>query len=505
MVRIPRRIVALVAVGASLALVACKVPDMLPGKGAGAQLDTSGTTFRGSVTPKVQWAAAVGDIDAAPDEIDGISVDNDGNTIISGVFRGQVNLGAKTYASVGGDDIFLASFNSGGGLNWSHRFGSSGLDNTFDVTTDATGNIYLSGWFSGNVDFGGQTLSSRGATDMFVAKFSSGGGLLWARQFGGSQGDGGNEIAVTANGEIAVSMITEGSVTIGDRNFAYGGGKRDAFVIRMNSEGQIRWVSHVNSEGTERIRALAIAPGGDVYIGFQFHKQLRITGADRQARSLSGAGHWDGALARLDPNGSVQWVLPVMSGNNDNVRGIGVGTDNEIYASGKIQGPATVVDRNVPLPAKVSGDKKGVDYVLKVNKAGQFVWLVGMRSKIKAIGGELQASPRGVVTSSLQRGGGALYRLRSGGKPETIGKIDVSHPAPMAYALGLSPAGDLLFTYIPDPVNEQSGSFGDVLSLSRNGRYLAQALRFRSTIKVGGRSMSTSSKKDSAIVFMTLQ
>ena len=509
MVRISRRAIALAAIGVSLVLVACKVPDLMPSGGdvspSVSTINKSGATSRVGTSPSVQWAMAVGDIDAAPDEVDGIAVDNDGNAIVSGVFRGQVNLGARTYASVGGDDIFLASFNSGGQLNWSQAFGGPGRDNTFDLAVDGVGNIYLSGWFSNAVDFGNQTLRSRGATDMFVAKYDPGGSLIWARQFGGNQGDGGNEISVTESGEIAVSLITEGAVTIDGRDFAYGGGRRDAFVIRMDTNGKVRWVSHVNSEGTERIRALDMSPGGDVYVGFQFHRDLRLTGSDGRSRSLTGVGHWNGALARLDPAGRVQWVLPVMSGENDNVRGIGVGSDNEIYASGKIQGPATVVDRNVPLPRKISGDKKGIDYVLKVNKAGEFQWIVGMRSKFKAIGGELVASPQGVITSSLQRGGGVLYRMDKTGKPKAMGKIDASHTAPMAYVMGLSPSGDLRFTYIPDPVTERSGSFGDTLDRSFNGRYFVQALRFRDTIRVGGRELSTSSKKDSAIVFMSLQ
>lgn len=510
MVGIHRSLIGLAVVGACVFLVGCRVGDIIPGSsnpdpGGSLSQTESMSMASGPITPRVQWSSAVGNIDAAPDEIDGISVDDAGNTVVSGVFRGQVNLGKKTYNSSGGDDIFLASFSRDGSLNWAQQFGGPGLDNTFDLTTDGSGNIYLSGWFSGVVDFGGQTLSSRGATDMFVAKFDTSGNVVWARQFGGEQGDGGNEIAVTASGEIAVSMITEGSVSIDGRNYAFGGGKRDAFVIRMGTDGQVLWVSHVNSPGTERIRALAISPQGDVYAGFQFHKQLRITGADGQTRSLSGVGHWDGALARLDPNGRVAWVHPVMSAENDNVRGIGVGSDNEIYASGKIQGAAQVVDRQVPLPGKVSGDKKGIDYVLKVNKAGQFQWIVGTRSNIKAIGGELQADPRLVITSSLQRGGGALYRIAAQGGPEKIGNFEATHSAPMANLMGLSPSGDLLFNYIPDPVSEGSGSFGDTVSLSRNGRFLVQALRFRETISVAGRSLSTSSKKDSAIVFLTLQ
>lgn len=505
MVRIARSTVKFAALGLAMLLPACQVTDAVSGLAGGASSGGNGGAYRGGSSVSVQWARAVGDIDAAPDEIDGISVDNAGNTVISGVFRGQVNLADRTFTSAGGDDIFIASFNRSGALNWARQAGSGGPDNTFDLTTDGAGNIYASGWFSGSVDFGGQRLTSQGATDAFAVKLDSSGNLLWAKSFGGAQGDGGNEIAVTSGGEIAMTMMTDGQTVIDGRSYNFGGGKRDAFVIRMGTNGGVRWVAHANSGGTERIRALAIAPGGDVYAGFQFNQSVRMTGSDGQSRSLSGVGQWDGALTRLDPSGRVQWLLPVMSGNNDNVRGIGVGSDNEIYASGMIKGPAQVAGRNVNLPDSITGNKKGIDYVLKVNKSGQFVWLVGLRSKIKAIGGELQASPSGVITSALQRGGAKVYRLGAKDqRPSPIDTISVGHAAPMSYITKLSPAGDVVFSYTPEPVTEGSGAFGDVLSLSRNGQYLVQALRFRQTISVGGTKLSTPSRKDSAVIFMSL-
>ncbi len=473
--------------------------------GAGGAYAQESKSYSGGSRPSVLWAKGIGNIDVAEDEIDGISVDNNGNTVIAGVFRDKIALGNKTYSSVGGDDIFLASYNRNGQLNWSKTMGSAGLDNTFDVTTDASGNVYMSGWFSGTVDFGGDRLKSRGSTDMFIAKYSPDGALLWARNFGGTKGDGGNEIAVTAGGQIAVSMITEGDVAIGGKTYQYGGGSRDALVIRMTPRGDVLWVAQAKGSGTERIRAMAISPEGDVYVGFQFHKQLRLYGADGQSMTNEGMAHWDGALARLDPNGKLQWLKPVMSGDNDNVRGIGVGSNNEIYASGKIQNSAQVVDRTIKLPEQYAGDNKGIDYVLKVNKAGEFQWIVGMRSGIEAVGGELQAYSGGVITSALQKGGANLFRVDAGNKGATrVGSISVDHTAPMAYAMGLTPAGNLRFSYVPSPTKKRSGSFGDVLSLSRDGRYLAQSLRFRDSISVAGTEMDTPSKKDSAIVFMQL-
>lgn len=124
------------------------------------------------VTISPIWAHSIGEIDTQKDEIDGVFVDNNGNTVFSGVFRGQVNLDNKTYRSRGKGDIFIASVRKNGSYNWVLHVGGSGDDNTYDISGDAEGNIVLSGWFSESIQFGDIHIQSRGETDMFVAKLS---------------------------------------------------------------------------------------------------------------------------------------------------------------------------------------------------------------------------------------------------------------------------------------------------------------------------------------------
>src|SRR5437762_2530439 len=62
--------------------------------------------------------------------------------------------------------------------------GSTGSATTTCIVTDQNGSCYFGGSFSGIVNFGGTTLSSTGTNDAFVARFSAGGILLWAKQLG---------------------------------------------------------------------------------------------------------------------------------------------------------------------------------------------------------------------------------------------------------------------------------------------------------------------------------
>lgn len=443
-----------------------------------------------SAKPSVAWAYSVGETDAQIDEIDGISVDDDGNAVISGILNNKLTFAGTTMTSRGEGDIFLISIAANGKTNWAHQIGGKGDDNTFDLTTDSAGNIYASGWYTGTVDFGGQTVTSKGGTDQFVAKYSQGGKLLWVTSLGGRRNDGGNEISVLDNGEIAVSAMSNGDFEAGGQTFKYGGGQRDAFLIRMSAGGDVKWVTHVNGPGTERIRAVSMAPSGDVYLGFQYKGTLNL-----QGQSLTAKGNWDGAAARLNSKGDLVWLQPVGSKGVDNVRGIGVGPDGNIYASGVFAGPGIMFDREVPV---LGG--KGDDYVVRLSPAGKPLMFLSLAGPGRSVGTELQADRRGVVISGMQEGPLTVRR-----NAEVIATIEPTTKMPSSYVAAFDAKGKMRFIYSPSPSGgKASGAFGDVLSVSRNGRYLVQALRYRDKLTVDGKAMSTPSKMDSVVVFLRL-
>ena len=54
--------------------------------------------------------------------------------------------------SSGGQDIFLVKYNSSGTKHWTKQLGTSKDDRGFGVTIDSSGNIYVSGSTSGELD-----------------------------------------------------------------------------------------------------------------------------------------------------------------------------------------------------------------------------------------------------------------------------------------------------------------------------------------------------------------
>ena len=71
--------------------------------------------------------------------------------------------------SSGNHDIVLVKYNSTGTKQWTKQLGTSSDDQGLGVTTDSSGNIYVTGLTDGRLD--GNTIS--GGSDIFLVKYNS--------------------------------------------------------------------------------------------------------------------------------------------------------------------------------------------------------------------------------------------------------------------------------------------------------------------------------------------
>src|SRR5439155_9716426 len=116
----------------------------------------------------------------------GVAVDSGGNVAVTGFFQGAVDFGGGPLACPARRSSVVAKFAAADGAPlWSKRFGSTNDDIGYAVAVDGAGNLLVTGYFRGTVDFGGATLVSMyGGIDVFVAKLAGADGtLVWARGF----------------------------------------------------------------------------------------------------------------------------------------------------------------------------------------------------------------------------------------------------------------------------------------------------------------------------------
>jgi hypothetical protein len=93
---------------------------------------------------------------------------------------------------------------------------SSGITFGSNTATDADGNIYSTGTFTGTFDAdpgaGTFNLVSAGGDDIYVRKLDSGGNFVWAKQFGSTGVDQGHYISIDGSDNIDVIGTFSGTV-----------------------------------------------------------------------------------------------------------------------------------------------------------------------------------------------------------------------------------------------------------------------------------------------------
>jgi hypothetical protein len=120
----------------------------------------------------------------------GIAIDNTNNIYLCGNFTGICNFGGTTKTSNGAQDFFVVKFNNSGAFQSVVTAGGSEGDQCHRLAIDASGNIYITGWFRTTTDFGnGVSLTARaagGGHDIYFAKYNSGGTCQWSHRAGGT-------------------------------------------------------------------------------------------------------------------------------------------------------------------------------------------------------------------------------------------------------------------------------------------------------------------------------
>jgi hypothetical protein len=130
-------------------------------------------------------------------------------------------------------------------LGWSTYYGGPVEERNYQVETDATGNIYTTGFTSSPILPGNTFYSSLGpGQDVSLTKYLPNGVIDFYTIFGGSSSDYGNDIDVNdATGEIYVCGSTSSSnlpvniLTSSAHQGTYGGGLNDAFLLKLLSDG----------------------------------------------------------------------------------------------------------------------------------------------------------------------------------------------------------------------------------------------------------------------------
>lgn len=245
-----------------------------------------------------RWTISLG---GTADEVGlDIATDSAGHVIASGFYQGPVDFGSGEVAIGANRSAWLTKRAAADGAElWTRVFGEAGK--LFDITqviVDNDDSVIVTGMYSGAQDFGGTELIG-GPGDMFVAKFSANGNLLWARGLGTSSRSGATSVVVGSDDRIYVSGFFSGTVYLPDSVVV--ASTKELFVAAFESDGTPRWFNKYANENSEL--RLALTDNGDLIAVTTISTPIALGGI-----TISPVAMYSQALARISPDGDVIWA-----------------------------------------------------------------------------------------------------------------------------------------------------------------------------------------------------
>ena len=283
-----------------------------------------------------------------------VVTDSNGRITFTGNFTGPASFGGVVLN--GTSDLILAQYNSAGVHQWSQRFGSASPDVGYALAVGPSNDIYLGGRFDADASFGGATVFNAGGLDILLARYTSAGAHIWSMGLGGLANESAYGVAVDAAGNVVVTGFFEGSVNFGDGNLVSAGGTQDMFVARYTFAGNHAWARRAGSTvgATETGYSIDTDASGNVFVTGQFSGTANFGGAD-----LVSGGTSDIFLVKYDYHSQQPFIKTIADIGNDQGRQLNIRFERSGEDQGGSSTPILTYEvyrREKPAPSLVAGD-----------------------------------------------------------------------------------------------------------------------------------------------------
>ncbi len=290
-----------------------------------------------------------------------VAVAQDGSFFVTGSFSGEISIESNNYLSVGQRDAFLAKFQSDGSLIWFNQFSplTGETIDAYGIHIDESGNVYFTGYYTGDVSFGEFDLPGIFVMNLFVVVANSDGEISLATGHSTSNPlELGFKVDTDDDGNIYVLGSTDGNVyfrspsviikyapdgtmqmdyyhdqnfcdmkIVGDNIYFTGTinspdyigdfylepiSYNDAFVAKSNTNMEFAWAymaGHNTTYGDSYGISMYVSPDEDVFFT-GFYRMNIVWGSIE----LTGSG---GFVTRCSSDGIFSWVEQVSEYYND--------------------------------------------------------------------------------------------------------------------------------------------------------------------------------------------
>ncbi|MBK7889034.1 MAG: hypothetical protein IPJ86_17595 [Bacteroidetes bacterium] len=262
------------------------------------------------------WAISMGGV--SNEEGLFIGCDASGNIYGGCLFSGSVDFdsgpGTSLLTATGGADVCIFKLDPSGNHLWAVSFGTTSSEALSGMDINSSGDIILTGSFSGSGDFnpnaGVYTMTAVAFSDIFFVKLNALGTFLWSSSLGSAGFDFSQNVCFTSTGEI---LVVGGFNNVLD--FDPGPGTNvltptsmNGYLLKLNSAGNFLWVQQFS--GFSMIPTqVDITTAGKIFLAGSFKGTVDFDPGPGVVSVTSGNIQTDAFVRRLDQNGAYEWHL----------------------------------------------------------------------------------------------------------------------------------------------------------------------------------------------------
>ena len=343
--------------------------------------------------PNFQWAKSVGGPDL--EFIEHMTTDASGNVIVAGYFYSAlITFGNTTLTNVdpGTGDIFIVKYDTYGNVIWAKRVGGLENDNCFGITSDKNENIYLTGYFTKSIILGTDTL-----IDTSLNRNNS---FLTKLDLNG------NVITSKKLGvKFAYSLVLDNlnnvyiTGTFDTPVYIFGldtlinHGDANSFLAKFDSNLNENWANSIISTRSNFANTIKIDSNGDIIISGTFGSDSLVIGNDTLINKSYGVNYnQDIYIVKYDSLGNTVWAKSAGGIGNEIVSSISMDRNGNVILIGYFDSHILSVG-NINLTNTTSDGSTDI-YIIKYSHSGALLWA-------KRIGGTLYEVSRNIITDSL--------------------------------------------------------------------------------------------------------
>jgi len=245
----------------------------------------------------------------------GIAATENQGVYLAGHTAGSLGIAVKP----GHFDNFVQRYDGSGNLEWSLLIGTSAIEQGLTVASNLSGQLYMAGWTTGSLG-----ATNAGRYDTILSSINPDGTIAWHRQLGSSENDHVMAMGVSTDNSIYITGFTDGNL-----NNQPNSGGDDAFLSRLNANGDPLWTRQLGGSGVDHAYGILVSQDNNIY----------ITGRREPiATPNKVADQGDAFLAKYSQEGDLLWTQTLHSSSYEYGRSITETDGGHILVTGRTDG-----------------------------------------------------------------------------------------------------------------------------------------------------------------------